>query len=431
MADNTCTDPFDAFRLATEHLDKELYRRASVSSVWLDVIPRSEYMSGVGLTNSTFTIERSEPTSDEESWPAVSSMGAGDTVGDPGLATITGSSACATSWNDVKYGYTEQLYSPEQIGLRGPIICKDELIYNFEAGRFLEAYLQALAMRSEKTLSNRYWNIFMHLTPKNSANSSYTGVSGGTFDADHTPPTSPDLSSVPVPTSQLTQEMLDITAAELNRDGASNPNSSGWITLGADGPIYPLLIGQEASQAIQLNNSDFRNDYRYAEPSALLKRMGATRVIKNFRHVITLTPPRYEPGANQVLARVNTWQMVAKSKGFGAELSTGYKQAQYESACVLSPWVFHSEIIRPVNSAAGLTWDPTSYFGEWQFKTGGRDIDEQTSNAVCYDPLHKLGRHFAEYKHAARPIFPQFGRTIYYKRCPTSSFSLVTCAGVS
>jgi len=417
MATNTCSDPFDAFRMATEHLDKELYRRASVQSVWLDMIPRSEYMSGVGLTNSTFTIERSEPTSDEEAWPAISSINSG-----------AGNSACATTWNDVNYGYTEQLYSPEQIGLRGPIICKDELIYNFEAGRFLEAYLSALTIRSQRTLENRYQNIYMHLTPKNSCNTGYTKVAGGTLDADHTPPTSPDLSSVPVPTSQLTQDMLDITAAELNTDGATNPNSSGWITLGPDGPIYPLLIGQEMSQAIQLNNSEFRQDYRYAEPSQLLKRIGATRVIKNFRHVITLTPPRFEPGANQVLARVNTWEMVAKSKGFGAELTQAYKQAQYEAVIVLNPWVFHSELIRPVNSAAGLNWEPTSYFGEWQFRTGGRDIDFTN---ICYDPLHKLGRHFGEYKMASRPIFPQFGRTIYAKRCPTSAFSLVTCAGVS
>jgi hypothetical protein len=425
----SCAAPFDAFRLATEHLGPELYRRASVQSLWLNFIERSEYMQGVGLTNSTFTIERSEPTNDEESWEAIKTTN-----------TFTGegqsaSGFCGTTWNDVNYGHTELLYSPEQFGLRGPIICQDDLIYNFQAGRFLEAYLFQLSIRSQRSIENRYQNIYMHLVPKNSANSAYTQVStGGAMDADHTPPNSPDMSGFAganLPTSQLTQDMLDKTAAELNLSGASNPNSPDWISYGPDGPLYPLLIGQEASQAIVLNNAEFRNDWRYADMgsgpnSMVLKRMGATRVIKNYRHVPTLTPPRWKDSGGGVLVRVPAYIMPAKSKGFGAEVNPAYldaANAKYEGAIVLNPWVFHDEIIRPVNAAAGLSWMPKSYFGEWMFQTGGKEIDE----AACYDPLKKLGRHFAEFKHASRPIFPQFGRLIVFKRCPVTSFSLVTC----
>lgn len=416
-----CSDPFDALRLATEHLDSELYRRASVQSIWLNVIPRSTYQSGVGLTNSTFTIERSEPTADEETWPAITTI-------------VSGTNSCNTTWNNVNYGYSEQLYSPEQIGLRGPIICKDELIYNFEAARFLEAYISALTIRSQRTVENRLQNIFMHLSPKNTCNAAYTGIAGGALDADHTPPTSPSWSGLPLPTSQLTQDRLDYTAAELITNGATNPDSAGWITPGPNGPVFPLLIGMEASQNIVLNNSEFRQDYRYAEPSTLLRRLGAGVVVKNFRHMINLTPPRFTSGAGQTLVRVNTWQMSAKSKGFGAELTDAYIGAAYEAAIVLSPWVFHSEVIQPVNSAAGLTWDPTNYFGEWQFRTGAKDVIDATAggeNCPTYDPLKKIGRHFAEYKMASRPIFPQFGRVIILKRCPVTSFSSVVCAGVS
>lgn len=112
------------------------------------------------------------------------------------------------------------------------------------------------------------------------------------------------------------------------------------------------------------------------------------------------------------------------SKGRVAIINPQWKTAAYEGAIVMNPWVFTDEVIRPVNSAAGLNWSPKSYMGEWDFKTGGREIDD----AACYDPTKKLGRHFSEFKHAARPVFPEFGRLIIFRRCPVTSFGTVTCA---
>lgn len=415
-----CASAFDAFRLATEHLGTDLYRRASIQSIWLNFIPKSEYMKGVGLINSTFTVERSEPTSDEETWNPVS------TVSDGG-----GGNSCNTTWNDVDHGETERKYSPEAFGLRGRVICEDEFIYNFQAGRFMEAYLQQLSMRSERSIKNRYRNIYMHLVPHTVCDANNFTSPGGSLtlnaNGTYTVPSRPGLDSLPAATSQLTQDRLDNIAAVLNTSGATNPDESGWIQIGPDGPLYTLLLGQEISQAIQLNNSEFRQDYRFAEPSALLKRLGATRVIKNFRHLIDLDPPRWSWSGNSY-TRVNHWIMPAKSKGYGAEENPDYlspQTAPYEGAIVLNPWVFHSELISPASMPAGLKFDALNYFGEWQLRTGGREISD---DPTCYDPLKKLARHFAEYKHAPRPIFPNFGRLIIFKRCPVTSFTSVTCS---
>lgn len=417
-----CATPFDAFRMATESLHEELYRRASFRGVWLNLIPRGEYLPETGLTQSTFTVGRSEPTEDAEQWVRIT----GSTVSQGDADTVGSSGACSVAWNDTVWGYKEQTYSPEQFGLRGPIICQDDLIFNFRAARFLEAYLAALSKRSQRSLENRFQNIYMHLTPKRSATSSFPRYDGGSF-TNGVAPQNPSFAGVTPPTSELTQEMLDTVAIELNELGASDPNSDGWISLGDDGPIYPLLIGQEASQDIQLNNSELRSDYRWAEPMALVKRLGASRVIKNFRHIINLFPPRFNYLAGNWV-RINTWLMPSTapyaSKGQVAVINPQWQTAAYEGAIVLNPWVFHSEAVRPVNSAAGLNWNPKNYMGEWQFVTGGQEIDEN----ACYDPTKKLGRHFAEYKHAARPIFPEYGYTILFKRCPTSNYGTVTCA---
>jgi hypothetical protein len=226
--------------------------------------------------------------------------------------------------------------------------------------------------------------------------------------------------------------MLDHTATELNQDGASDPDTDGWIDLGPDGPIYPIYIGQEASQRLLLNNSELRQDARFAEMgmgmdtggSQLFQRVGAGRVIKNFRHVINLLPPRYTYSAGSYV-RVNTWEMVAGTKGFVARVTDAWKAAPYEALLVLSPWVMHEELVRPVNSAAGLNWMPKSYFGEWLFVTGGKEISDATD---CYDPLKKLGRHFAEYVHAIKPIFPEFGRWIVFERPCPGSYDCVACS---
>lgn len=402
MADSVCVTPFDAFRLATESLPYEIYRRASFKDIWLNVIPRAEYKMGTGLNQSTFTLGRSEPTSDEETWTTIS------------LSTddvYTGS--CGVTYNPVEIGFDEVVYHPEQFGLSGPVICQDDLIYNFNAAAFLEGYIQQITKRSQRSVVNRLHVLYRDLTIKSVASTSYTSYDVRTL-------------TMPAATCELSQEMLDQTAVELNEAGAQDPDSSGWITLGDNGPIYTLYIGQQQSQNIQLDNAEFRQDFRWAEPMALIKRMGATRMIKNFRHVINLFPARYTyTGGHYV--RVNTWVMANGTKGKVAQVNPAWQAAPYESAVVVHPWVMTEELVKPVNSAAGLSWTPKNYFGEWMWVTGGKEITDP-SVGECFDPTKKLGRHFAEYKHAARPIFPEFGRYILFKRCGLGDFDCGDCS---
>jgi hypothetical protein len=403
MPASVCATPFDAFRMATESLPNELYRRASYKDIWLNVIPRSTYSMGTGLVQSTFTIGRSEPTSDEETWTPITLSTNGSYTG-----------ACGVTYNAVDVGFDEATYSPETFGLSGPVICQDDLIFNFRAEAFLEAYIQQMQKRNTRSVTNRLHVKYRELVPKTVATTTYS-----TFQQAWTG------GILPQATCQLDQTMLDQTAIELNESGASDPDSSGWINLGEDGPVYPIYIGQAMSQQLDLANADIRQDYRYADPSMLLKRVGATRVIRNFRHVINLFPPRYTY-AGGTYTRVNTWLMPAGTKGKKAIINPSWESAPYEAAIVLNPWVMTEEIVKPVNSAAGLSWMPKNYFGEWQFITGGREITDPATGD-CFDPTKKLGRHFAEYKHAIKPIFPEYGRYIIFKRCPTASFPCVTC----
>ena len=101
--------------------------------------------------------------------------------------------------------------------------------------------------------------------------------------------------------------------------------------------------------------------------------------------------------------------------------------AGYEAAVVLNPWVYTERVLRPVNSAPGMKWQAQNYFGEWHFVTGNDAFLGMDSCNGISDPMHKQGRHFAEYRHAAEPIFPSYGRVILFKRC-ANVVDCLTCS---
>ena len=409
-----CSNVFDAFAIATENLSEEVYRNASARSVWINAIPRGTFETGAGTVKTTFTIENTEPTSDQETWSAITNT---DVIG--GSDGGAGGS-CASSFNDVEVGYTSRTYNPEEFALQGPIICKDDLIYDHNVEVFLRAYIEEMTKRAQRSWEKRYETLYTKFASKVAV-----GNSNNIIDTEN------DITALTTlgdSTSTLTQQYLDQIAVELIDRGATNPDSNGFITFGEDGPVFPLLVGLEASQQIALNNSELRNDFRNAESGAgaaaeLMSRIGATRSIKNFRHVPNLRPPRftYDSGTGSYV-RVNTYVMNSATKGKKAVVNPSYTTAPYEAAIVLNPNVFTSEIVPPVNAAGGVSWSPTTYMGEWQWVTGGNKI--QAAGADCLDPLDKLGRHFAEFKHAPRPEFPTYGMTLIFKRACGTSGSL-------
>ena len=154
-----CSDVFGAFAIATENLADEVYRNASYRSVWLNAIPRGTFETGAGTTKTTFAIENSEPTDDTETWAAITNS---DVVGGSGAA----SGSCASTYTDVEVGYTSRTYNPEEFALRGPILCKDDLIYDHNVDTFLRAYVEEMTKRAQRSWERRYENLYMKFASK-------------------------------------------------------------------------------------------------------------------------------------------------------------------------------------------------------------------------------------------------------------------------
>jgi hypothetical protein len=405
-------DTFEALRVLSESLGEHIARRASHKSIWLNAMPRGTYKNGTGLTQTTFTVENTEPYTTEEAWNDIS-LSQSSLV--PGSDTVTAGSAstqgaCAITWNDVTTGFTERQYSLKKFGLRGDVICADDLTFAWQAQSFLAAYQQELAKRAQRTWELKYFNEYVNLVPKVVT----TGDAASPTIATDTTEGLPNASNMSLADStvELTQGALDQVAVDLIEGGATEGDSSGWITLGAEGPVFPMLIGMEASAALAKNNDKLREDLHFGEPNALLKRMGASRILGSMRHVVTTQPARYSYSGGQY-TRVAPYVEANASKGKKAVPNPDYASkttAPYEAAVILNPAVFTAEVVKPVNSAAGMKWNPKTYSGDWKFIVGGDIICDQN------DPTGRLGRHFAEYACAIRPVRPEDGRVIIFKR---------------
>jgi len=404
---------FDAFAFATEHLTRDLFLRALPQGYMLNLIPRDEYPMDAGFVLTSYTFGRIAPLVDERVWAPI-------TLQQPGSGT------CGANWTDITGGWNSRTWGPTALDLRGEVICEDDLIFGHMTDVFLERYIEALAKESRMEIENQLLAQYMYtvnlMVPA-------SGVLG-----EYAPG-----AAVPAATSDLQQAHLDYLAAELNLEGANTPNSNGWIDLGMAGPRYSLLCGQQVSMRLYLNNSEFREDIRFADQgkgtegearAMLLRNMGSTLAIKNFRHMITVIPPRFTWNAGtQSYNRVNTYIGQSATKGTIATINPAYLTAPYEGAVVLNPFVLKEWLIKPVLASAGVAWDYKSYFGEWLWKTGGMEIIDPAGGAPCYDPWKKLGRHFAQYKHALEPVIPQYGKLIIYRNCADyNAVPDVTCS---
>ncbi len=436
--------------------------------MFLNVIPRSEYPKGAGYVRSKFEIARSVPDTDEEEWTPIQ----------PADNDENPQGSCGIDYGATYVGEHENQYKPEMKGLKGPVVCQDDFTMNWQSEEFWASYFASLEKRSFLTISNRAGNVYRQYAYKAAASADF-GWAVGKWQGAQPPPSVVDMTdyttgALGLPTSELTQEMLDMTAIELMQEGADEGDTNAWISQGPDGPQFPLLIGTQMSHRLLLNNSELRSDFNqsftgWGDMNPVIKRLGASRVIKNFRHMITRFPARWisvpdgvtvnitATGSTSssgttttyanatgvtVLKRIPTYVNSVASfdatKGRAGVVNGVWNDASptvtvgsaddvaiYEEVLVLVPTALTMEVLMPVNSMPGMTLTPQNYFGEWKFVTGNDALLGDDSCAGILDPLHTRGRHFGNYRVAWQPSQPRNARQILFKRCPASVDTIV------
>ena len=378
---------FDDLATATEALQKKVIQRAFNNNMWLNAVPRGTYPKGTGVTQTTFTMNHSEPDDTD-------SLGDEITL-DPSGNPVSGDddAKCPNDYPEVPVGYFRRTYGPRRLKWRGPIICKDELTYRHNVLQFLNGYETMLIRNAQRRIEFASRANYVKLVGAFSDGVFYEG---------------PDaIDDVVAPTSDLTQTQLDVAANYLIDIGAADPDTNGFIMLGDEGPLFTLEISSMASGRILKNSSERRQDARWAFPNELWKRIGASRIIGNFRHVPTTMPLR---AAGAGMDPVRTFRTNAEMNAAGRRFTPEYEAAPYEAAIVIIPQVMTFEMVMPEEYKYS---HHQSYMGELSFIEGGERIQ-----AGCYDPEHLLAAFFGRLDYAPAPIDPALGCVIWYKRPP-------------
>lgn len=400
-----CANVFDVMPVATEYLSKEIYKRATFDSVYDTVIPRGEFAPNSGLTHTTFTVLNSAPTSVTADWDSVT------------LANGSNGGSCDTTWNTVNVGYQSATYTPVKRGWRGPLLCRDDLYFDHEPAQFIDGYIQNLADFVSLDWNYQLQRKYVRSVPIYVCRSGFA-----------TPAAASSTLTAPQATSEVTLEMLETLAAQLIYNRATKPDSYGFVQLTDVGPTFSLEIGMEMSQKLVRNVPEYRQDIRWAEPSLFMKKIGATKVIQNFRHVISPLPLRFTYDGTKYV-EVPRWSNTSATKGTAQDINPAWlspASAPYEAAVVLSPYVMTAEVVRPPSAVGAVNWSPYGYMGEWKWVTGIEAISQADGDG-CFDPLRKKGRHYAEYIYAPRPgANPKAGAVVIYKRC-AESYTLSSC----
>lgn len=453
-------DVFSAFRYATEDLSTKIWAEASYRSIMLNLIKRGTLKMNAGTRFVNFGIGNTEPLNTVGKWKSIAlsrdragCQQTGDVQDDDPFST--------NAWQEVQFGETELEYQPEYWQLKGPLVSRKQLLFSHNIDDFFASYIHKLNIRAQREWEQNYAFHYMILSKqavatKNFVNSwnaaaNYTVTEVNTPDNPAYTQTLKFGTTVPLKkvTSILSNEMLEYVSDDLMYAGATNPDSDGFITWEDNGPIFSLYLDKMLSQNILRLNDPLRQDYRYGDPNTLIARVGANRVIGNWRHWIDQNPYRWtfvKTGVDADGDDVGTYQFIepfvdsADGNAYGEPIAIKGKYASRNklwrdstvaSAMVLSPDVYTSEVASAVNAAGGVSFDPTTYMGDFDFVTGAYKFNETNCTD---DPLGDKGRHFAEMMHAASPnpmgVY-KYGWLLFYDRTGLKGNTVGTYSTVS
>ena len=288
----------------------------------------------------------------------------------------------------------------------------------------MRAYLEEITKHSKRVLENKIQNEYM----KHARKVTISGTSGSEalVDTEVIGDGDTEMKDLTAATDlansvKLLPGHLDQLAIKLIESGATEGDSNGFVELGANGPVFPLIIGMEQSNLLLKSDDNVRTDYRESSKSnELLARLGAYRVTGNFRHIVVTNPVRLkrnsgDDGYDRVSENVALGAGELE-KGSGTKIrpeyvaATGSGAATHEVAIALVPSVM-KQLVVPSQTPGGLAFSPENYSGDWQFITGAYKTDD-----ACSDPLEVYGRHYGQYEMAFEPVFGDHGASLIYKR---------------
>lgn len=381
-------------RESGRYLANEIYKRMFGTSPWFSIMPRGEYPRELGLDPiSVLTYERSAPLDAEPTWTPV--------------VVVDGQEggACLPPVTKVGIGSTTRNFDLRRRVLEGPDFCAEELRSPFAVSQQLQAITGILAEYSkiEWEIRDRheYFRLVQTKAVSNGCPPTKSITSATTFPAT-------------CPTSILTQGILDYFYIRLMRDGATPMGQPNVLTA---------ILSAEASNDIIMRNPEIRQDFRWADPGVLLKRLGVSREYKGYYHLIDLYPIRGSCTGG-VFTEIPAFSQSAATKGQKADINPTWENTAgagfYEVSFIWDPTVMTQLIPAPVvNPAPNFSFNPVNYTGMWKMM----NIIDRVCNpdGTIIFPRGILAS-------GSQPVHPERGVAISSLRCDPACNLVSACS---
>jgi hypothetical protein len=403
----------------------DIHRRTVHVSPWMDLIKQTPFPSGMGYQLGTLIYDRSLPTTSANgSTLGLSWTELGASASESQITTNTLDQILVGA-RDTNIGpqsgksfiqFARQLkqYSLKRAVVESPRINVEDLRFAAYRQEQLRAVMDALTDSTRYSWEERYRDEYDRLcanlvpclasgTPvvsiiDQSVGTRFEGVQTAAVDLtnDFVSSGSADDYS---PTANISNKILDSIYFRLVRGGAGT-NAYGRENAR---PVFSLVCSSEASYQL-VTESGMRDDYRYnnAKVGELIAPLGVERSHRGFYHLVDDLAPRFTISSG-ALTRVFPY---VASSGVISE-NPAYNTAPIEAAYVLHQDVMESQIPEPITGANGLTFDPLTYRGKFDWK----NIPSEITN-----PDGTIGFFRGVLASASKPIKTEFGYVLLFKR---------------
>ena len=406
----------------------DIYRKTLNTSPWLKLVKQDGWPDEMGQELTVLTYERSLPAN-LLTWSTVTFNGS---IG--GGSGATGAGSCLPPSQTLAFAQTARTYSLSHTALESPPLCVNDLRYAFKRQEQLRMMFDILTENTSYAWQDRYRNEYFRncghkiVAYGNSTSGIYLPeVTTTNVDPNSTTATTSLFASVSsdtyVPSSFLTQGILDSIYMKMIRDGAGNNPLDR-----ADGrPQFGLICSPETSDKIIRDNADIRSDFRWnsARVNELLAPLGVERAYRGYFHMIDHFAPRYKSvtsGGHLKLQRVLPYASTAATYGNKWDINPDYETAPYEVSFVFHTDVIEALIPKPITAPGGNTkFDPVSYRGDFKWL----NIPDAVQN-----PDGTIGFFRGVMSSGTKPIRPEWGYAILHNRC-AHNLGLTACDGTT
>jgi hypothetical protein len=407
-------------------IGSDIHRRTLHTTPWMDLLKQTAFPAGMGYTLGTLVYDRALPRTTSNgttlglSWTDIGgseadSLAPASTVDQILIGAKDTNLGPQSGKSFISFARQLKQYSLKRAVVESPRINVEDLRFAAYRQEQLRAVMDALTESTRYSWEERYRDeydrVCANLVPCLSSGTpivSTIDVSASTkFEGVQT--VSVDLnndfvsSGVDVdytPTANISNKILDSIYFRLVRSGAGS-NAYGRENAR---PVFALVCSSEASYKL-ISESGIRDDYRYnnAKVGELIAPLGIERSHRGFYHLVDDLAPRFTVSSG-ALTRVFPYS--ATASGVISE-NAAYNTAPLEAAYVLHQDVMESQIPEPITGANGLTFDPVTYRGKFDWK----NIPNEVIN-----PDGTIGFFRGVLASATKPIKTEFGYVLLFKR---------------